>query len=75
MPAKGESMSTVVLSIGVIPQNGKAKVTNLSTIELGKKGYMIPIVFPTGKNLEAKRKETHRLIDECIDAFEKAQGK
>ena len=67
-------MKTVILSIGVADCRGKAKPERLAVVSLGKRRILLPVIFPEGKNLEAKRRETHRLIDKCIDAYEKLEG-
>lgn len=69
-------MTTVILSIGVADCKGKAKPERLAVVSLGKgrRNILLPVVFPKGKNLEAKRRESHLLIDKCIDAYRKLEG-
>lgn len=45
----------------------------MALVFIGKKRLAIPIIFISGKTLDDKRKEAHRLIDECVD--ERSKGK
>ena len=63
-------MSTVMLSIGIDGSNLKPKVTHVGMVAFGKKhAAVVPIVFPEGKTLEAKRKETIRMVNELFDSY------
>ena len=67
-------MTTIILSIGVANCKGKVKAERLAVVSLGKRKVLLPVVFPKGRNLEAKRREAHRLIDDCVDAYKKQEG-
>jgi hypothetical protein len=63
-------MSTMVMSIGVTPYEGEKKITACAIFDIGKKTQcLVPSFFVQGKDLEAQRKEAHRHIDECVNAF------
>ena len=49
-------MTTIILSIGVASCKGKAKHERLSVVSLGKRKVLLPVVFPKGRDLEAKRR-------------------
>jgi hypothetical protein len=72
-------MSTVIMSVGVTKSNTvhSPSCGSVATKRRyqGSNVVMLPLVFPQGKDLEAKRREAHRLIDECIDVFKKDQEK
>jgi len=63
------------MSIGVMPYDGEPKLINgMAIASVGGKECMIPTFFVDGVDLEAKRKNAHRHIDECIDVFKKEAG-
>jgi hypothetical protein len=63
-------MSTVILSIGIDGSKQKPRVTHVGMVSFGKKhAAMVPIVFPEGKTIEEKRKETIRMVNELFDSY------
>ena len=67
-------MSTIIMSFGVV-KSDKVYKDKLTVINIGKKRLAIPIFWLSGKTLDDKRKEAHRLVDECVDCFEKDRSK
>ena len=67
----------IALSVGVFKaEPGVAKANTWGSVITRKKHpgssvFMLPICFPEGKTLEDKRKEAHRMLDACIDEFQK----